>query len=301
LWLFRVPGNAYPIFSFGNHILFEGEKHMNTKQRRIDIQEGIKRLLDILISVFGLLLLFPILIIIAVAIKIDSPGAIIYSHRRIGKDRGPFNLYKFRSMVCGGDDTDYLGYLNMLIDSEQKDNGNGLPYQKLDCDPRITRLGGILRKYYLDELPQLWNVIRGDMSLVGPRPHVQIEVDHYTPLQRRRLCVKPGLTGLWQVAGKADCTFSELIGLDLYYIDHWSLWLDIQILFSTGVLMLRGGEGFWVRKAKEIPEKLPVGQLWLASKAAPYMTLEQEERIYMSVFDNPKIEDTAVLPNSSRR
>ena len=128
----------------------------------------------------------------------------------------------------------------------------------MDDDPRVTRVGRLLRRYYLDELPQLWNIIRGEMSLVGPRPHVQLEVDNYTPEQRRRLSVRPGMTGLWQVQGKADCTFNELIELDLEYIDHWNLWLDVQIMVRTFLVMLHGGEGFRTLMAKFIPGKRPV-------------------------------------------
>ena len=233
---------------------------MKTSQGNLRIQKGIKRLLDILISMIGLIFLSPILFIIAIAIKLNSHGKIIYSHRRIGKNGREFHLYKFRSMVCGGDDKGYLEYLHQLIESDQDGNGNGLPYRKWNGDTRVTRVGNFLRKFYLDELPQLWNVLKGEMSLVGPRPHVQMEVDHYTREQKRRLVVKPGLTGLWQVMGKADCCFSELIQLDLDYIDNWSLKLDIQLVFYTIILMLKGGEGFWIRKAKAIPGKFRVGQ-----------------------------------------
>jgi lipopolysaccharide/colanic/teichoic acid biosynthesis glycosyltransferase len=155
-----------------------------------------------------------------------------------------------------------LEYLRLLIESDKGGCGNGLPYRKWNGDSRVTRVGNFLRKFYLDELPQLWNVLEGDMSLVGPRPHVQMEVDCYSQAQIRRLSVKPGLTGLWQVTGKADCTFNELIQLDLDYIDNWSLKLDIQLVFFTIILMLKGGAGFWARKAKEIPEQFPMGELW---------------------------------------
>jgi lipopolysaccharide/colanic/teichoic acid biosynthesis glycosyltransferase len=223
---------------------------------RIHINMHIfKRLLDIIIALLGLILISPILLIIAVLIKLDSPGPVIYRHRRIGKDGRPFNLLKFRSMVCGGDDAGYMRYLRALIESERSENAAPLPYRKMTNDSRVTRVGNVLRCYYLDEFPQLVNILLGTMSLVGPRPHVQFEVDNYTLEQRRRLSVKPGATGLWQVEGKANCTFNELIQLDLDYIDHWSLWLDIQILFKTAVLMLRGGEGFWARMAKHIPAR----------------------------------------------
>jgi lipopolysaccharide/colanic/teichoic acid biosynthesis glycosyltransferase len=206
-----------------------------------------------LVAALGLIVLSPIYLLIMLAIKLDSRGPVLYRHTRIGKDGKPFSLYKFRSMVSGGDDAGYMQYLKQLIESEKKGKGQGLPYRKMNGDPRVTRVGAFLRNYYLDELPQLVNILQGEMSLVGPRPHVQFEVDHYTPEQRRRLAVKPGATGLWQVAGKADCTFTELIALDLEYIDHWSLGLDLQIAFRTLALMLRGGEKFWARMVKRVP------------------------------------------------
>jgi hypothetical protein len=149
-------------------------------------------------------------------------------------------------------------YLQELIDSEQGGSDKALPYRKLNNDPRITRVGRFLRRYYLDELPQLWNILIGDMSLVGPRPHVQFEVDHYTPEQKRRLSAKPGATGLWQVIGKANCTFSELIALDLKYIDNWSLWLDLQLIFLTFVLLAHGGEEFWIQMATRMSDSSPL-------------------------------------------
>jgi lipopolysaccharide/colanic/teichoic acid biosynthesis glycosyltransferase len=228
---------------------------MKTHQGNYRIQQGIKRLLDVLISTTALIFLSPILIIIAIAIKLDSPGGFIFSHRRIGKNGRPFNVYKFRSMTEGCDEKDHLEYLQKLIEDEQYAGDKNRPYRKRDCDPRVTRVGSFLRTYYLDELPQLWNVIKGEMSLVGPRPHVKMEVDHYTKEQRRRLSVRPGLTGLWQATGKANCTFSELIQLDLDYIDNWSLKLDFQIIFYTFITITKGGEGFWAKKVKEMPEK----------------------------------------------
>lgn len=202
----------------------------------------LKRTLDIIVSVTALILLAPIFLVIAIAIKRDSPGGVIYKHTRIGKDKQPFKCYKFRTMICHGTDAKYLKYLQKLITSERQNSENGLPYRKMSGDPRITPVGQFLRNYYLDELPQLINILKGEMSLVGPRPHVQFEVDHYTTEQNRRLSVKPGLTGLWQVYGKSDCTFNQLIQLDLDYIDEWNLWLDIQLIWKTIVAISRGGE-----------------------------------------------------------
>lgn len=216
-------------------------------------QLALKRALDIAVAAAGLFLLLPVYGAIALAIKLDSPGPVIYRHRRVGKDGKPFYLFKFRSMSASGDDSGYMEYLKQLIESERDNDGKALPYRKLTSDPRVTRVGKVLRTYYLDELPQIWNILLGDMSLVGPRPHVQFEVDHYTPHQRKRLRARPGATGLWQVTGKADCTFNELIELDLQYIKNWHLMLDVLIVLQTMALMLRGGEGFWARMAKTIP------------------------------------------------
>ena len=179
---------------------------MEDKEANIELnhraRRPLKRMMDVTLAAGGLVLLSPVLAAIAVATRLDSPGPVIFRHGRVGQDGKPFDLYKFRSMVCGGDDTGYKDYLQKLIESEYGDDG-GLPYRKMEDDPRVTRVGRIIRRYYLDELPQLWNILKGDMSLVGPRPHVQFEVDHYTPEQYQRLTVKPGCTGLWQVAGKA--------------------------------------------------------------------------------------------------
>lgn len=226
------------------------EEWLEAQSREMMSGRWAKRLLDVLAAGMFLFFFWPILLLIAAIVKIDSPGPAFYKHQRIGKNGQPFWLYKFRSMVTGGDDTGYKEYLKKLIESDHDHNGNGLPYRKMESDHRVTRVGRFLRKYYLDELPQLWNVLRGEMSLVGPRPHVQLEVESYTTGQRRRLSVSPGLTGLWQVEGKADCSFNELIALDLAYIDHWSFGLDIEIILKTLGVMTRGGEGFWTRMDK---------------------------------------------------
>jgi len=211
----------------------------------------VKRALDFCVALVGLLATWPFLALIAVLVRLDSPGPVIYKHRRVGKDGRLFNLVKFRSMATGGDDGKYMDYLQELIESEK--NGESKPYRKMEDDPRITGVGKFLRSTYLDELPQLWNILKGDMSLVGPRPHVEFEVGHYTPEQRRRLSVRPGMTGLWQVEGKAECSFGELIELDLKYIDEWSLGLDVRLVLNTLRLMIQGGQEVWARRAKRVP------------------------------------------------
>ena len=230
-------------------------REASIQQSRLGVpwQQGLKRVGDVALSAVWLIVLSPAIAIIALLVALDSPGPVIYRHRRIGRGGKPFAMYKFRSMVAGGDDTEYLHYLAELIESDRNGVKNGLPYRKMNGDPRVTRMGRLLRKYYLDELPQLWNVLKGEMSLAGPRPHVQFEVDHYRPHQRLRLSARPGCTGLWQVAGKADCTFDQLIDLDLEYIEGWSLLLDLQIILKTAMLMIPGGGSVWARTAKYVP------------------------------------------------
>jgi lipopolysaccharide/colanic/teichoic acid biosynthesis glycosyltransferase len=228
---------------------------MNTNRLNIRLQLAIKRILDMICALLALIFTSPLLLIIAILVKLDSPGPVIYRHHRVGKNGRPFELYKFRTMVCGGDDSNYMNYLRELIESAKANPSNGKPYAKMKDDWRVTRVGRVLRTYYLDELPQMINVLKGDLSIVGPRPHVQFEVDNYTPEQARRLTVTPGATGLWQVSGKADCTFAELLAYDLEYIDHWSIWLDLQIMAKTILIILNGGEAFWTRTTKRIPRK----------------------------------------------
>lgn len=239
----------------GKNVWYDSRKveEMDGVVTRHKFKQAIKRGIDLFVCISALILLLPVILICSIAIKLDSKGPAFYRHRRIGQDYRPFDLFKFRSMISGGDDTSYMNYLKELIESESNGDGEGLPYRKMSEDERVTRVGRILRNYYLDEIPQVFNVIKGDMSLVGPRPHVQFEVENYTEEQRRRLSVKPGITGLWQVAGKADCSFSELIQLDLEYIDNWSLTFDLLLITQTVRLIAKGGEKFWARMSKKIP------------------------------------------------
>jgi exopolysaccharide biosynthesis polyprenyl glycosylphosphotransferase len=192
-----------------------------------------KRLLDVGGAAFGLALVSPLLAIVALLIRLDSPGSAFYSAERTGAKGRRFHCYKFRSMVSDAE---------MLKVDLRKHNERQGPIFKIDNDPRITRIGRILRRYSLDELPQLWNVLRGEMSLVGPRPHPIDEVSHYELHQFRRLDVKPGITGLWQITAR-DCPSFELnMHLDLTYIENWSLRLDLHILANT-VRVLFSPEG----------------------------------------------------------
>ena len=194
---------------------------------------GIKRLLDVAVSGSALAMLSPLLLLTAVLVKLTSPGPVLFVQRRVGLNGRVFDLYKFRSMTDGAE-----GKLAELA----ADNEVSGPVFKMRRDPRITTVGRWLRRFSLDELPQLWNVLRGDMSLVGPRPPIPDEVRRYERWQRRRLSMKPGLTCLWQVGGRSQVGFEEWMRLDLAYIDNWSLGLDIKILLRTvpAVLLARG-------------------------------------------------------------
>ena len=193
----------------------------------------LKRLLDVSGAMFGLVLVSPLMALVALLIRLDSPGPVVYSAERTGAKGRRFRCYKFRSMV-----TDAAQLKEDLRARNQREG----PIFKIDDDPRITRIGRIIRRYSLDELPQLWNVLRGEMSLVGPRPHPIDEVNHYELHQFRRLDVKPGITGLWQITAR-DCPSFELnMHLDLTYIENWSLRLDLRILAST-VRVLFAPEG----------------------------------------------------------
>lgn len=193
----------------------------------------VKRGMDVGISLLGILFTLPLWIMIALFIKVDSKGPVIFRQVRVGKKGRPFILYKFRSMHVGAQEMKEK--LKHLSEVEG-------PIFKIKDDPRVTRIGRFLRKSTLDELPQLLNVLKGDMSLVGPRPPLPEEVAVYTPLQKKRLEVTPGLTCLWQVSGRSEISFSEWVQLDLYYIQHQSLLLDIKILIRTlpAVLSRRG-------------------------------------------------------------
>ncbi len=188
-----------------------------------------KRALDLLGAAAGLIVLSPLLLVLALAVKLTSPGAVLFVQARCGLGGRKFRFYKFRTMVRDAEARKAeLEHLN-----EMKG-----PAFKIRRDPRITRLGGVLRKLSLDELPQLWNVLRGDMSLVGPRPPTPDEVARYTARQVQRLSIMPGITGLWQVSGRSEITdFDRWIDLDLHYAKHWSVWLDLRILLKTVVVV----------------------------------------------------------------
>jgi len=190
-----------------------------------------KRIMDLLLSAIALLFLWPLMLAIALAVRLESSGPVLYGSLRAGEKGQKFVCYKFRTMVDKADEL--KGLLRRFNERED-------PFFKIADDPRVTRLGRFLRKYSLDELPQFWNVLKGDMSLVGPRPHPLDDYARYRPEDHRRLEVKPGITGLWQVIERRNPSFETCMALDLEYVKHWSLVLDCKILLWTIPAVLTG-------------------------------------------------------------
>ncbi|MFL5321137.1 MAG: sugar transferase [Myxococcaceae bacterium] len=194
-------------------------------------EEALKRLFDMIVSTAALVLLSPLLLTVALLVKLTSRGPIFFKQQRIGLHGRPFNMLKFRSMVVNADAMkDQLAAMN-----EQRG-----PVFKMKNDPRVTAVGRFIRKYSIDELPQIINVLRGEMSIVGPRPPVPKEVVQYEPWQRRRLSVRPGLTCIWQVSGRNQITFDEWMKMDMQYIDHWSLGRDLSLVLQTVPVVVTG-------------------------------------------------------------
>jgi len=199
----------------------------------MSLYDLIKRTVDVLGASAGLLLSAPIMLGVAIAIKLESRGPILFRHPRLGKDGRPFVMLKFRSMSPEAP---------LLQEQLLQENEVPGPVFKIRSDPRVTRVGRIIRKYSLDELPQLWNVLRGEMSLVGPRPPIPDEVARYHPWQRERLAVKPGLTCIWQVSGRSDIPFDEWVQMDIEYVRTRGLLMDLKLLLLTvpAVISARG-------------------------------------------------------------
>ena len=190
-----------------------------------------KRVFDFMASLFGLIILSPLFLIIAIAIKVEDPkGPVFYSQVRLGKKQSPFKMYKFRSMIVDADK-----HLKELLSENEVDGA----MFKMKEDPRVTKVGQFIRKYSIDELPQLVNVLLGNMSLVGPRPPLPREVAEYTEYDKQRLAVKPGCTGLWQISGRNDVGFSEMVALDLKYINKRNMAFDLYVLFKTVLVFIK--------------------------------------------------------------
>ena len=187
-----------------------------------------KRVFDFLIALLGLILLSPLLLIMAVLIKLDSPGPVFFKHERIGQNGKPFYPFKFRTMGKGAIE-------------------KGLGYNITENDERITKMGRFLRNWGVDEFPQLINILRGEMSLVGPRPTFRYQVEKYNDFEKKRLLVKPGLTGWAIIHGRNSLTWEERIKYDVWYVENWSFWLDIKIIFKTFYLIFIRQEGVYGR------------------------------------------------------
>lgn len=201
---------------------------VNPNERKLYL--ATKRLLDFFGALAGLLLLTPLFAIVAALIKLEDPkGSVFFKQTRVGKDGREFHMYKFRSMIANAE-----AMLDELLDQ----NEVGGAMFKMKNDPRVTRIGRFIRKTSIDELPQLWNVLRGDMSLVGPRPSLPREVEEYSHYDRQRLLVTPGCTGLWQVSGRNSLSFDEMVELDLHYIEKRSFFYDVKLIIRTVKIMI---------------------------------------------------------------
>ena len=197
------------------------------------VYHTVKRVFDILASALGLIILSPLFLFLIIRIRYEDGGPAFYSQERISKDGKPFKMYKFRSMIVNAD--------QMIDQLEDQNEIDGAMF-KIKDDPRITKIGHTIRKYSLDELPQLWNVLIGDMSLVGPRPPLPSEVAEYTDYDKQRLLVMPGCTGLWQVTRRSEADFDEMVWLDIVYINHSGCWEDFKLIVKTvGVVVHPNG------------------------------------------------------------
>ncbi len=208
-----------------------------------DVQRFVKRLSDLVISVIAITLSAPVWVAVSLLIKLDSRGPVLFKQERVGMDGRVFLCYKFRTMAADADEQLHREAYRKNIggDSEaDAGDGDGPVFGKVKDDPRITKFGRRLRRSSFDELPQLLNVLKGDMSIVGPRPPIPYEVEEYDIKHRKRLDMKPGITGLWQVSGRSRLTFEEMVKIDLFYIENWSLWLDLKIILLTLPAMWRG-------------------------------------------------------------
>jgi exopolysaccharide biosynthesis polyprenyl glycosylphosphotransferase len=208
------------------------------------VSELAKRAVDIVGSLVALVLFSPLLLIIAIGVKLTSLGPVLFRQQRLGQAGRPFTFLKFRSMYVNNNDAIHREYMKDLIANrvqEKTENGTGATVYKIRNDPRITPIGNFLRKTSLDELPQFFNVLLGEMSLVGPRPPIPYEVNDYDIWHWYRILArKPGITGLWQVRGRSMTTFDGMVRLDIQYIRTWSLWLDFKLLLATPMAVLRG-------------------------------------------------------------
>jgi len=215
--------------------------------RYFSLRGLFKRAFDVFAASLALLVLSPVMLVIALLVKRSSAGPVLFVQERLGRDGQPFNFYKFRSMVYNSDDAIHRQFAAMFINGDEagcSEKNSGETVFKMKQDPRVTRIGSFLRRSSLDELPQLFNILRGDMSLVGPRPPIAYEIENYQPWHMERLKAVPGLTGLWQVSGRSSVSFDEMVRLDIQYINSWSLRRDLAIILKTIPVVVKGTGGF---------------------------------------------------------
>lgn len=193
--------------------------------------KSIKRIIDIILSFIGLIVLSPVFLIVAIAIKLDSKGPVFFLHSRLGKNGKTIKIYKFRTMCDHAED--------MIKNFTEEQKREFQENYKLVNDPRITKVGNFLRKTSLDEIPQMLNILKGDLSIIGPRPIIEEEIEKYGPNKAKFLSVKPGLTGYWQANGRSNTSYEDRIKMELYYVDNMSLWLDIKLFFKTILVVIR--------------------------------------------------------------
>ena len=202
------------------------------EKSKVKVYDFVKRIIDIIIGVIGLIICLPIFVIIGIIIKIDSKGPILFKHKRIGKHGKKIEIYKFRTMIDNAEEA-----MKNFTEEQKKEFAENF---KLENDPRVTRVGKILRKTSLDELPQIINILKGEMSIIGPRPIVKSELEKYGNNQGKFLSVAPGLTGYWAANGRSDVSYEERMALELYYVENRSLILDLKIFFKTILSVLKG-------------------------------------------------------------
>lgn len=205
------------------------EQVNNTRSKRF--YKILKRVIDIILSFMGLIILSPVFLVVAIAIKLDSKGPVFFAHSRLGKGGKMIKIYKFRTMCEHAED--------MIKDFTEEQKKEFKQNYKLANDPRITKVGKILRKTSIDEIPQMINILKGDLSIIGPRPIIEEEIKKYGPNRTKFLSVKPGLTGYWQANGRSNTTYEDRIKMELYYVDNMSFWLDIKIFFKTILVVLK--------------------------------------------------------------
>jgi len=216
-------------------------------RERMWAERFVKRSIDVVSASLVTVLGFPFFLAVALLIKLTSRGPVFYSQLRIGEQGEVFTLYKFRTMRQGADDSIHREFTRSFIEGRMSNSSldeKSPSVYKLTNDPRVTSIGNFLRKTSLDELPQFINILKGEMTIVGPRPPLQYELEYYEEWHKLRLEVKPGLTGLWQVSGRSSVPFNEMVKLDLYYIEHWTLLLDLKIMMRTIPVMLFGSGGY---------------------------------------------------------